>query len=928
MPISLDRRLAAQVLDRLKRDYAFRETSGAWLRGGKCPKCGKKELFARAEDPKLIICGRKDKCGYEEAVKALYADLFDDCSAQTKDDPNPTAAADFYLQGVRGFNLMGLRGAYSQELYQDRKRGAISATVRFPLPNGSWWERLIDQPGRFERKANFAKQTSYQGHVWSYPGTTIDDYAAADEIWFDEGIFDTIALEQGDFKAARDPDHPVHTARIDDDGKPIPAAPVEQLRAASLMSCYNYPEHFLRELRIAIAAGPTPTKSPLIVFALDLGAAGTEYTRKFVRRARAEGWNAAAAQVRLDDDPGAKLDWNDLFLRDRLGHGPRADYRWAGDVLVAADEREKAYLIWRKKKWNSFHFTFDGRTWWASLSEERIKLRIEEGFSGNPEISVADFDVKYDFAARETISVSMIANCTFRALYFERNVATDNSAYWLRIDRPGDWSEVKASFPGSALAGSGDFKKRMMSVANGAIWTGDQFQLDRIAQRQLPVRDVTGIEFTGYCREHGAYVFGDIAVAKGRVHHLNDDGYFDIGKAAIKLSTAERLLDSIEYDPDRLDQSWLPDFWTAFGARGLVVLGFTCGLALVAEQLRQKQKSLGFLEVTGIGGSGKTTAIEFCWKLLGRDAYEGFDPAKATQAGISRELAKAANLPVVFIEGDRDDDSPKSKRFDWEETKTLYNGRATRTRGMKSEGLETYSPPFRGAFVIIQNDPVNASAPVLERIMALTFDKSGWTAETKAAAERIENWPIERVSGYIIHAARREAALLDRYAERFVQHEARLIAIEEIRNYRLVKTHAQLAAMIDALPIVLTDMRREWIDAAQKLVERMCIERHLAVANDHPHVQIFWERYEWLEQNEHVDHPINHSRTPDRVIAISLNEFEERCASRRLSLPAMNDLRKALKTSRRYPFVGTGSVNSVTGKTIHCWTFNKQATAK
>ncbi|MBX9860682.1 MAG: bifunctional DNA primase/helicase [Sphingomonas sp.] len=926
--MSLDRRLADQVLDRLKRDYALRETSGAWMRGGKCPKCGKKELFARADDPKLIICGRKDKCGYEEAVKELYGDLFDDCSAQTRDDPNPTAAADFYLQGVRGFNLMGLRGSYSQELYQDKETRAVSATVRFPLPNDSWWERIIDQPGRFRSKANFKYKSEYGGHVWSYPDTSIADYAAADQIWLVEGIFDTIALEQGDFKAARDPEHPVHTAGFDDDGNPAIPAPVEQLRAASLMSAYNWPEHFLRELRIAIAAGPTPTRSPLIVFALDLGAAGTEYTRKFVRRARAEGWNAAAAQVRLDDDPGAKLDWNDLFLRKRLGHDARADYRWAGDVLVAADEREKAYLIWRKKKWNSFPFTFDGRTWWATLSEERVKARIEEGFSGNPELSVADYDVKYDFAARETISVSMIANCTFRALYFERNVATDNSAYWLRIDRPGDWSEVKASFPGSALAGSGDFKKRMMSVANGAIWTGDQFQLDRIAQRQLPVRDVTGIEFTGYCREHGAYVFGDLAVSKGRVHQLNEDGYFDIGKAAIKLSTAERILDSIKYDPDRLDQSWLPDFWTAFGARGMVVLGFACGLALFAEQLRQKQQSLGFLEITGVANSGKTTVMTFAWKLLGRFDYEGFDAAKSTQAGIARELAKAANLPVVFIEGDRNEDTPHSKRFDWEETKTLFNGRATRTRGVKSEGLETYSPPFRGGFVIIQNESVNASPAVLERIMAVTFDKSGWTTESKAAARRIQTWPIKQVSGYIVHAARREAAILERYDDRFAHHEARLLQLEGVNHDRLALNHAQLAAMIDALPIVLTDLRREWIDAAQQQVERMCIERHLAVANDHPHVQTFWERYEWLEQNEHVDHPINHSRFPDKTIAISLNEFEERCASRRLSLPPMNDLRKALKTSRRYPFVGAGSVNSVTGKTIHCWIFNKQATGK
>lgn len=401
---------------------------------------------------------------------------------------------------------------------------------------------------------------------------------------------------------------------------------------------------------MAIASGPTPTHTPQIIFALDVGAAGTEYTRKFVKQAREEGWDAQAALTRLDDDPGAKLDWNDLFLRGRLTPADRDAYRWHGDVLVAGDEREKAYLIWKRRKTKTFYFTFAGRTWWASLSESKIEELIAAGFKSEPELSVAGYDEKYDVAARRTIGVECIANCTFRALFFERNETTDTSAYWLRVDRPGDYGSVKASFPGPALAGSGEFKKRLISVASGAIWTGEQYQLDRIAQRQLPVLDVTSIEFTGYCKDHGIYVFGDLAVSKGKVYRQNDDGYFDVGKTAIKLRTAERILD-IEYDPDKLDTAWLPDLWTAWGAKGVVMLAFLGGVALVAEQLRELQKSVAFLEVTGIPGSGKSTALEFLWKLLGRESYEGFDPAKATQAGIARELAKVANIPVIFIEG-------------------------------------------------------------------------------------------------------------------------------------------------------------------------------------------------------------------------------------------------------------------------------------
>ena len=909
MTRTIDQRLAHEVKSRLLRDYKMRD-AGTWLRGGICPKCSKKELFARAEAPHLVICGRKDKCGEEIEVAKLYPDLFDDWSTQTKEDPSPTAAADGYLAHARGFDLAHLRGHYSQEWYQDRKRGIGSATVRFALPGGSWWERLIDQPGRFERKANFAPTAThpgYQGQAWMLPERTIADYAGAREIWLTEGIFNSLALEQGAFAAER---------RDADDGA------VGDL-TASLMSCYNYPEHFLRDLRIAIASGATPTQAPRLVFALDNGPAGTEYTRRWVKKAREEGWSADAALGRLDDEPGADLDWNDLHKRERLAPADRKRYRWHGDVLVAADEREKAFLIWREKRWQAFHLTFGGRTWWATFSESAIKERIGEGFEKEPEISVLSYDEKVEHVARQIGRVDVIANCTFRALFFERNEVTDTSCYWVRVDRPGDFPSVKASFPGPALAGSGEFKKRLISVASGAIWTGEQFHLDRITQRQLPVRDVDSIEFTGYCRDHAVYVLGDLAVSKGRVYRPNDDGYFDVGKTAIKLRTSERILDAIEYNPDHLDATWLDDFWTAWGPKGLVLLAFMGGLSLIAEQARGAHKSLGFLEVTGPPGTGKTTAAEFIWKLLGRENYEGFDPAKSTQAGIARELAKVGNLPVVFIEGDRTDDAPHGRKFDWDETKTLFNGRATRTRGVKNDGLETYSPPFRGAFTIVQNEAINSSRAVLERIMSIHFDKNGWSPDTKAAAERIENWPIEKVSGYIVHFARREPEILARYIERYAVHEKALVALPGVSIARLAKNHAQLLAMLDCLPIVLPGLRKEWLAATDTFVRTMTVDRHKAVAHDHPHVELFWERFDYLESTAPEGKPINHSRSAETTIAINLNEFEQICGERRLSLPPINELKKALRQSKRYPLEATKPVNSITGRSLYCWVFQR-----
>ncbi|MGQ0516780.1 hypothetical protein ACT453_40080, partial [Bacillus sp. D-CC] len=71
---------------------------------------------------------------------------------------NPHAAADAYLVNARGFDVSKLKGTYTQELFRnDRKYpDLITATVRFKLAEGVFWERFIDRPERFGRqKANF-----------------------------------------------------------------------------------------------------------------------------------------------------------------------------------------------------------------------------------------------------------------------------------------------------------------------------------------------------------------------------------------------------------------------------------------------------------------------------------------------------------------------------------------------------------------------------------------------------------------------------------------------------------------------------------------------------------------------------------------------------------------------------------------------------
>ncbi|MBO9725185.1 MAG: toprim domain-containing protein [Novosphingobium sp.] len=894
-----------ELMPLLKADFQWKKDQGEWLQGGKCPGCDGREVYTRSDSPWVLKCGRANRCGWESSIRDLYPEIFDTWSKRFKSTPqNPNAAADAYLTDARGLNLMGMRDAYSQENYFDQARNINSATVRFPLPGGSWWERLIDQPGRFDRKARFAYGKSYKGQAWYRPDVSMEDFANADSIWFAEGIFNAWALEQA--------------------GQ----------RAASTMSSNNYPSEFLQQLRVHIAASDRPHRSPRIVFAFDVGPAGTKGNREYVQKARKDRWDASAALPMGEDETGKELDWNDLLQLERLTEKHRAEYLWHGQVLLAEAAQEKAYLIWEKHRWNSFHFNFGNRTYWCAIDVSIVQEKIDEYRRGRTrELKEIDSEeeakIRMD-ASREALAVEEIANCAFRVLYRQHDEATKETRFIANISYPSaKRPSVKAEFSSAQLRKSGNFEERLFDY--GGVWTGNAHQLTRILQQQTPdLPDVRPLGFTGYDRESQAYIFGPIAVSGGKVFKPNDNEFFQIGKQALKLGTSERLLD-IDYDADNLDTSWLADLWTAYGAKGVVCLTFFFG-SLFAEQVRAEMKSFPFLEMHGLPGTGKTTLVEFLWKLLGRENYEGFDPAKATPAAMARNLGKVGNLPVVLIEGDRREEANHARKFEWEELKTAYNGRTVRSRGVKNGGMETFEPPFRGAIVIEQNEPVNASRAVLERIMSLGFDMAGWSADTKASAERLEQWPIENVSGFIVHAAKRENEVMARFRQAFAQYEDELLAMPGIRTNRLAKTHGQLLALLDAMRalVPLTDDQQA---AAAKFIVEMATERQLAVNSEDPIVSLFWERFDYLEENEdpaaltgHINH---HRRHAEGMIAVRLNEMEARCAEKRLALPTHAELIRALKTSKSRRFIEQTAVNSRNDGVppVRCWVFHDRSRA-
>lgn len=901
--------IRAEVLSRLEFQYGLKHMTGTqYMRKGTCPACNKKELFSRHDEPWFIKCGRESKCGEQWHVKELFDDLFDDYSKRfPTSESAPNASADNYLQFARGFDLTLVKGWYTQESYWSRELSIGSATVRFPLEHGGYWERLIDRPHRFgKRKAGFAPGQSPKGYWWCPPCV---DLLEVDELWVVEGIFDSIAL--------------VH----------------HQLAAVSAMSSGAFPFESLKAL--AKARTDAGLRLPTLIWALDNEPGAHRFTRKHASMARELGFNCEAAQIPQRDK---KVDWNDLhqrwaFIDDEAKRADKIERdlkeaRYHGSLLLAESAAEKGVLMYEWRERHEFHFGFENRLYWFKMDLEKFNKamqHLEE--SERHEDRLLNDKQRRDKALRQCGAVVEIANCYPLALYFQRNEITDESWYYFRVDFPHDEPTVRNTFTGGQVAAASEFKKRLLGMAAGAVFTGTGAQLDKIMRDQLyGLKTVKTIDFIGYSKEHGCYVFGDLAVRGGVIEQANAEDYFEFKQ--LRLKTLQK---SIKLEIARTEEAyrkeWLDWLWTCFHTQGVIALAYWFG-SLFSEQIRAEFQSFPFLEVTGEAGAGKSTLLMFLWKLLGRPDEEGKDPSKMSRAGLRRWLSQISGMPVVMLEADRSDSAGSAARaFDWDEFKPMFNGGSLGVTGVKTAGNETHEPPFRAALVISQNATVVASEAILTRIVRLHFVRPEVTSASRAAADNLNHLQAMDVSHFLLMAVKAEHQVLEVFRQQVKVHEQALRSLKEIRIERIIKNHAQLMALVDAMRLIAPLSDRQH-DAVMRELSAMAVARQHAVNADPQEVAEFWEVFDYLESIS--DEPmVDHSKKDD-VIAINLNEFCERAAEHKQKLADVTTLRTLLRNSRSRAFLDSNKAvdsavraafnsrnNAINQRctTVKCWTF-------
>lgn len=892
-------------IDALQNDarFKFKSSRSKTYLEGTCPRCKQKSVFVKRESPWRVTCNRQNKCAWSETTNELYPDVIDSLVADANDAENPKAKADAYMRYKRGFDISKINGWYEQEAFHDPKHNITDTTVRFWLDKerNCYWERLISKSKSDGQRQNIRGRarklslsdpdydefdgTKVKGIWWTPPGQVIEPN---DTVYLVEGIFHAIAFYLNGHKVA-----------------------------ATIASGY-YPELALR---------PYYGKSVLWIWALDDDEAGRKFTAKHRKRMESKGERTAVALTGSD-----KQDWDDFyklgeFRKDKPGFLEQCIYR--GQLEASRNMERKAFVYFRQNR--RTHFLIEYRKFLYSVTVNTKELNWEELDQTDTEQEYNHKYVPMDFS--KNIDVREISMCVPEFLYAERNQFTRELSFFVRIDFANGAPRIQESLKKEAMESAKAFHKAIVGVAVGASFRGSEQDFCFLHKQWFSPRsaseEVRSVNYMGYDKEFGGYVFRDYGFREGKFIPVDEIGLIQGDGERVKSSLKD--INFVKADSGALT-NWLRDFYLAFGVNGLVTIAFWFG-SFFSEQIRAKLGWFPFLEMSGKPGTGKSSIIEFLWKASGREgAYEGINPTKYSQAGRGKVMTKLAGMPMVLIEGDTIE---AKNAFDINEMKDAFNGRPVRGIGLPTGGSETIEPPFKCGLIVAQNDEIDCEKAMISRFVHLHWTTSHFSQEGSRQVQVFKDMETEQAAGFMFKALSNESAIMESIFNHYQKALPAFRAHASIKMERIQEIHALVVACFQALSHVFGEQVEAYHQQVTDHLLMRAQSRQQRMVDDHPDVELFWEIYELLNVRTQKDpdyvfsekltevEQLNHS-ADDQLIAINLVDFRKIAEQNHCRLPEINHLKTLLKNSTKYKFIDTKSIRSkIKEKSVFCWVFTK-----
>lgn len=877
-----------EVITALENDHEldFKDIrNGKYLQKGICPSCAERTLYIARNKPYQLKCNRLSQCQHVEKTRERYSYLFENLSERfPRSDKKPNATADAYLQRNRGFDIGKIQGWYEQGRRQ-MANGQWADTVRFPLCNG-YWERIIDATmvtANGGDKAGIKYKMSYKSDGWMPKGMTIDK---GDSVYIVEGIFHAIALHLAGYKVI------------------------------ASISANNFPWDVIeahKGLKVRW------------IIALDDDKAGHLVIPKYRRQLQAMdeiAWVALA---------GKNRDWDDVYRDGQLDDVFMREASYQGRLFVAPNPSKKAFLLHLKKPLSFFLLEFGERLFTAKVNSDELNRELnKDSDEGTTPKSREEIFDKY-------CDIKQVANCIPHFEYIQRDALSGDQQFFFQFNFPNPAQNCKEPLAPNSIGDPRSFSKSLLERTPGGNFEGGEKVLSMLRSKWLEnALTVRALPFVGYDASSKTYCYQTFGFNNGREYMANSHGYLEVGKSGLKTSLSSlALIRGKDDEPD-----WFADFLEVNDMNGLASLAWWTA-SLFTQQIRSKQHSWLFFELTGDAGAGKSSLLRFLWRLVGRPNYEGMKPNStgASAIGLTRALSQVSNLPVVLIESDSQIVDAQGRttvsQYNWENWKSLYDHNATlRTVGVKSSSNDTDSLIFLAALLISQNASVDGSEAILTRIVHMHATRAGHTPARKIVSDRLYALPVEDLSGYLRRCLGQEKQWLARYFEAFDHYEQRLQANTVIQHQRIVHCHAQVMAAAKATQMLFPGWSDQLMEKLFKHVESRAIERQQRVSSENPTAARFWQIYHYLNEKvvtytdgdgsrDETRETLNHS--PDRtMIAINIEHFHNACRLAGQEVIHATQLHRALPQSSSHTFVEIRKVRSVIEKRpLNCWIFRK-----